>query len=138
MIISSMGGCSSCRELGWIIPILHGVQPSCLTPILAKVLLYTSEHDALLLKSGCGDPPGSRRVLPLSSPLRTGREGFPSSGSSPWPLLPVLLMTLPMAPGVYQTFIVDVVRSTLTCKDNVGKYLLTPSRLRNAIGLAHS
>jgi len=28
-------------------------------------------------------PPGSRRVLPLSSPLRTGREGFPSSGSSP-------------------------------------------------------
>ena len=28
-------------------------------------------------------PPGSQRVLPLSSPLRTGREGFPSSGSSP-------------------------------------------------------
>ena len=26
--------------------------------------------------------PGSRRVLPPSSPLRTGREGFPSSGSS--------------------------------------------------------
>src|SRR6266481_2298912 len=38
MRISSMGGCSSCRELGWIIPILHCVQPSCLTPILAKVL----------------------------------------------------------------------------------------------------
>jgi hypothetical protein len=31
-------------------------------------------------------PPGSRRVLPLPSPLRTGREGFPSSGSSPEPV----------------------------------------------------
>jgi hypothetical protein len=38
MIISGMGGCSSCRELGWIIPILHCVQPSCLTLILAMVL----------------------------------------------------------------------------------------------------
>jgi hypothetical protein len=28
-------------------------------------------------------PLGSRRVLPPSSPLRTGREDFPSSGSSP-------------------------------------------------------
>jgi hypothetical protein len=27
--------------------------------------------------------PGSRKVLPPSSPLRTGREGCPSSGSSP-------------------------------------------------------
>ena len=54
-------------------------------------------------------------MLPLSSPLRTGREGCPSSGSSPWPLSPVLLMTLPMAPGVYKTFVVDVVCSTLTC-----------------------
>src|SRR5712664_3929699 len=43
MRISSMGGCSSCRELGWIIPILHCVQPSCLTPILAKVL-YQDTH----------------------------------------------------------------------------------------------
>src|SRR5437879_6381069 len=55
MIISSMGGCSSCRELGWIIPILHGVQPSCLTPILAKVLYIeellwgTIQKSALIL-----------------------------------------------------------------------------------------
>ena len=66
--------------------------------------------------------PGSRRVLPLSSPLRTGREGFPSSGSSPWPLSPVLLVTLPMAPGVYQTFVVEVVCSTLTCRDNMLRF----------------
>ena len=31
-------------------------------------------------------PPGSRRVLPPSSPLRTGHESFLSSGSSPQPV----------------------------------------------------
>ena len=67
-------------------------------------------------------PPGSRKVLPPSSPLRTGREGFPSSGSSPWPLLPVRLVTLPMAPGVYKTFVLNVVRSTLTCRDNMIRF----------------
>src|SRR4030095_14260124 len=58
----------------------------------------------------------------LTSPLRTGREGFPSSGSSPWPLSPILLMTLPMAPGVYETFVLDVVCSTLTCRDNMIRF----------------
>ena len=43
-----------------------------------------------------GEPPGSQGVLPLSSPLRTGQESCPSSGSSPWPLSPVLLMPLPI------------------------------------------
>src|SRR5712692_6469945 len=46
MRISSMGGCSACRELGWIIPILHRVQPACLTPILAKVLIEPGAIDA--------------------------------------------------------------------------------------------
>src|SRR6266852_852474 len=36
------------------------------------------------MKAAC--PPGSRKVLPPSSPLRTGRESFPSSGSSPEPV----------------------------------------------------
>src|SRR5216683_6186708 len=67
-------------------------------------------------------PPGSRKVLPPSSPLRTGHESFPSSGSSPWPLLPVLLVTLPMAPGVYKTFVVDVVCSTLACRDDMIRF----------------
>ena len=31
-------------------------------------------------------PPGSRGMLPLPSPLRTRRESFPSSGSSPGPV----------------------------------------------------
>ena len=66
--------------------------------------------------------PGSRRVLPPSSPLRTGRESFPSSGSSPWHLSPVLLMTLPMAPGVYETFVIKVVCSPLTCQDNMIRF----------------
>src|SRR6266446_7347514 len=47
--------------------------------------------------------------------MRSTAHGFPSSGSSPSPLSPVLLMTLPMAPGVYETFVVEVVCSTLTC-----------------------
>jgi len=36
--ISRLGGCSSWREVGGLLPMLHGVQPSCLTPILAMVL----------------------------------------------------------------------------------------------------
>jgi hypothetical protein len=68
------------------------------------------------------DPLGSRRVLPLSSPLRTGHEDFPSSGSGPEPLSPVLLMTLPRAPGVYKTFITKVVRSTLSCRDDMIRF----------------
>src|SRR5262249_49986331 len=47
------------------------------------------------------------------TPLRTGREGLPSSGSSPWPLSPVLLVTLPMAPGVYKAFVANVIRTAL-------------------------
>src|SRR6266446_10152263 len=31
-------------------------------------------------------------------------------------------MTLPMAPRVYETFIVDVVCSTLTCRDNMIRF----------------
>src|SRR5262249_14466842 len=42
----------------------------------------------------------------------------PSSGSSPWPLSPVLLVTLPMAPGVYKTCVAEVVCSTLTWRDH--------------------
>src|SRR6266849_10753730 len=71
-------------------------------------------------------PPGSRKVLPPSSPLRTGHESFPSSGSSPWPLSPVLLVTLPMAPGVYETFVVHVVCSTLTCRDKMIRFYVFP------------
>src|SRR5207245_7672533 len=67
-------------------------------------------------------PPGSRRVLPPSSPLRTGQEGCPSSGSSPWPLSPVLLMTLPMAPWVDQTFVVDIVCPPVTYGDNMIRF----------------
>src|SRR5258708_2623051 len=67
-------------------------------------------------------PPGSQGVLPPPSPLRTGHEGFPSSGSGPLPLSPVLLVTLPMAPGVYETFVGNIVLSTLTCKDNVIRF----------------
>ena len=66
--------------------------------------------------------PGSRKMLPPSSPLRTGHESFPSSGSSPWPLSPVLLVTLTMAPGVYETFVLEVVCSTLTCRDNMIRF----------------
>src|SRR5215831_21263352 len=56
------------------------------------------------------------------TPLRTGRESCPSSGSSPWPLSPVRLVTLPMAPGVYQTFVAEVVCSTLTSRDNMIRF----------------
>jgi hypothetical protein len=31
-------------------------------------------------------------------------------------------MTLPMAPGVYETFIVDVVWSTLACRDHMIRF----------------
>src|SRR5436853_7337102 len=37
---SSKPGLDSLSPYLWIIPILHGVQPSCLTPILAKVLIH--------------------------------------------------------------------------------------------------
>ena len=67
-------------------------------------------------------PPGSRKVLPPSSPLRTGRESCPSSGSSPWPLSPVLLVTLPMAPGVYKAFVAKVVSSALAFEDNMVRF----------------
>ena len=67
-------------------------------------------------------PPGSRKMLPPSSPLRTGHESFPSSGSSPWPLSPVLLVALPMAPGVYKTFVIDIVCSTLACRENMIRF----------------
>src|SRR5262249_22579019 len=67
----------------------------------------------------CLNPPGSQGVLPPPSPLRTGHEDRPSSGSSPWPLSPVLLMSLPMAPGVDQTEVVEVVCPTVTSRDNM-------------------
>ena len=63
--------------------------------------------------------PGSRKMLPPSSPLRTGHESFPSSGSSPWPLSPVLLVVLPMAPGVYKAFGLAIACSTLACRENM-------------------
>ena len=61
-------------------------------------------------------------MLPPSSPLRTGHESFPSSGSSPLPLSPVLLVVLPMAPGVYKAFVIDIVCSTLACRDNMIRF----------------
>ena len=72
--------------------------------------------------NAAAQPPGSRKMLPPSSPLRTGHERFPSSGSSPWPLSPVLLVVLPMAPGVYNAFVLDIVCSTLACRDNMIRF----------------
>jgi len=66
--------------------------------------------------------PGSQRVLPLSSPLRTGHEGLPASGSSPWPLSPVHLVTWPMTPGVDETCMLHVVCSTLTWRDTMVRF----------------
>jgi len=62
-------------------------------------------------------PPGRQSVLPLSSPLRTGHAGCPSSGSSPWPLSPVHVVTLPRTPGVYETCMLHGLCSTLTGRD---------------------
>src|SRR2546427_2464428 len=72
--------------------------------------------------NAAAQPPGSRKVLPSSSPLRTGHESFPSSGSGPWPLSPVLLVALPMAPGVYKAFVIDSVCSPLACRDHMIRF----------------
>jgi hypothetical protein len=57
-------------------------------------------------------------MLPPSSPLRTGHESCPSSGSSPWPLAPVLLVALPMAPVVDKAFVSDSVCAPLAWREH--------------------
>lgn len=52
---------------------------------------------------------GSRAPLPKPSPLRTGHDGYPSSGSSLCHPVPDPHVVSMMAPPVYQLQVVDLV-----------------------------
>ena len=66
--------------------------------------------------------PELRPPLVAIPSVRDTAHTFTSSGSSPWPLSPVLLVTLPMAPGVYKTFVLDLVCSTLACREKMIRF----------------
>src|SRR3954453_12173952 len=55
---------------------------------------------------------GSRTPVPEPGPLRTGHDGYPSSGSSLRHPVPDPHVVSMMAPPVYQLQVVDLVRST--------------------------
>jgi hypothetical protein len=64
---------------------------------------------------------GSRAPLPKPSPLRTGHDGFPSSGSSLYRPVPDPHVVSMMAPPVYQLQVVDPVRSAA-----MARYVVMP------------
>jgi hypothetical protein len=67
------------------------------------------EHTAQRITAVAQQMSGSRAPLPKPSPLRTGHDGYPSSGSSLCRPVPDPHVVSMMAPPVYQLQVVDLV-----------------------------